>query len=530
MSKFNTAAARPAGRSAISSEPTATGRTHQGGPGYTRDTRSELFLLAVSNFVGEKTFYESAHARDNRFGQLVRTVATEPDGIRWLTGFAGWLRTDAHMRSAALILAAETVAARLAAGLAGSNRQIINSVLQRADEPGEFLAYWTAHHGRNLPQPVKRGVADAAVRLYTEKSLLRYDTDSHGYRFGDVIRLTHPQPKAAWQDALFRYAVGRRIGIEDLTPEDSLTTITKNALLRAVGPDAVTMLADEGSLAAELAGAGMSWEQIPALVNGPWTAQLWEAIIPSMGYMALLRNLRNFDQAGVSDEVAAKVGERLADPEQVARSRQLPMRFLSAYNAAPSLRWGWYLERALGHALNNVPALPGRTLILVDTSSSMNAGFSKDGSLHRWDAATMFALALAARAEDADVFSYSTKAMEFPQVAGESLLRSLERWRKDGYFIGGGTATAAATKALFAGHHRVVILTDEQTGGYHYGDPGTVLPQTTPLYVMNLAGYKHGQNASGTAYRHVFGGLTDSMFGLIPLLERGSNSPWPWSV
>ncbi len=74
-----------------------------------------------------------------------------------------------------------------------------------------------------------------------------------------------------------------------------------------------------------------------------------------MGYMALLRNLRNFDEAGVSDAVAGRVAERLADPAQVAKSRQLPMRFLSAYRAAPSLRWAWALEQAIAHALANVP-------------------------------------------------------------------------------------------------------------------------------------------------------------------------------
>ena len=77
-----------------------------------------------------------------------------------------------------------------------------------------------------------------------------------------------------------------------------------------------------------------------------------------MGYMALLRNLRNFDQAGVSDAVAAQVAARLADPAQVARSRQLPMRFLSAYRARPSLRWAYPLEQALGLASATFPRCP----------------------------------------------------------------------------------------------------------------------------------------------------------------------------
>ena len=58
-----------------------------------------------------------------------------------------------------------------------------------------------------------------------------------------------------------------------------------------------------------------------------------------MGYMALLRNLRNFDEAGVPDEVAERGRRAARGPGQVAASRQFPFRFLAAYRAAPSLRW-----------------------------------------------------------------------------------------------------------------------------------------------------------------------------------------------
>lgn len=52
--------------------------------------------------------------------------------------------------------------------------------------------------------------------------------------------------------------------------------------------------------------------------------------LPHLGYMALIRNLRNLDDAGISDEIAAGLAARIADPRQVRRSRQLPYRFLSA--------------------------------------------------------------------------------------------------------------------------------------------------------------------------------------------------------
>ncbi|GGP65218.1 TROVE domain-containing protein [Saccharothrix coeruleofusca] len=154
--------------------------------------------------------------------------------------------------------------------------------------------------------------------------------------------------------------------------------------------------------------------------------------------MALLRNLRNFDQAGVSDAVAAEVAARLADPARVQRSRQLPMRFLSAHRAVPSLRWAWALERAIDHSLPNVPALGGRTLILVDTSGSMDSRFSRDGSLMRWDAAAVFGIALGLRCEHGEVVSFSDSTRPFDVAKGESLLRAVRRWKE------GVTSSAAA--------------------------------------------------------------------------------------
>ena len=106
-------------------------------------------------------------------------------------------------------------------------------------------------------------------------------------------------------------------------------------------------------------------------------AEQWQLMIPQMGYMALLRQLRAFDKAGIPESVANKVAQRIADPAQVARSRQLPFRFYSAYINAPSLRWGQALEQALQACLPNVPELPGRTLILIDTSGSMESFLSE---------------------------------------------------------------------------------------------------------------------------------------------------------
>ena len=76
MTKFNlTGMRRRAATSPISTEIVPSGRTYEGAPGHARNAKSELFLLAVSNMVGEDTFYEAATERDARFRELVAAVA-----------------------------------------------------------------------------------------------------------------------------------------------------------------------------------------------------------------------------------------------------------------------------------------------------------------------------------------------------------------------------------------------------------------------------------------------------------------------
>ncbi|MYS79082.1 TROVE domain-containing protein [Embleya scabrispora] len=537
MSRFNLRGARPATASPIRSTGEKT-VNHQGGTGYTRDARSELFLLAVTNFVGNDTFYESGGARDDRFTQLVQELAVY-DG-EWLLGLLTWLRRDANMRTAAIVGAAEMTRARLEFGLPGLSRQAVDAVLRRADEPGELLAYWTSRYGRNVPKPIKRGIEDAVRRLYTPQALLKYDTATKGYRFGDVLNLIHPRPapEKPWQGALFGYALDRRHHPDTATPPASDPMLTARAELMAVPVADRAALLRAPDAGERLRAAGITWEALAGWLQGPMDAAAWSAVIPSMGYMALLRNLRNFDEAGVDDVLAGQVAARLADPEEVLRARQLPFRFVSAYRAAPSLRWSQPLELALGHALANIPKLPGHTLILVDTSSSMDSGFSRDGTLRRWDAAALFGIALGRRCGYADVVSFSSarrtwndpsgaRTKAFPLGRGESLLRSLERWRHDGFFLGGGTDTALALRQEYRAHDRVLIVTDEQNN--HDAQAITAsLPESTPLYTWNLAGYHTGHTPSGAHNRHTFGGLTDAAFTMVPLLEAGRDAAWPW--
>lgn len=550
MSRFNTASHHTKPAVAMATSPIATvsqqpdTRTFQGASGWTRKPQAELFLRATGAFHGnEGTFYESGKQRDERLRLLVADLAL--NDAQWLVDFATWLRGPGNMRTASLMIAVDFNHERLAKGISddGLNRRIIDAVCQRPDEPSEILAIWTAWYGRAVPKPVKRGIADAARRLYNERSLLKYDTASHAYRFGDVLNLVHaaPDPAKPWQGALFKHALERRYG-RDVSDFSELPTIRSNMEWRALAQsDKRSLHLLDPTFVKE---AGLTWEDVLSLLGDEVNkATLWEALIPSMNIMAQLRNLRNFDKAGVPDSVAQQVVSKLTDPDVIAKSRQLPFRFLAAYRAtkeAGSLRWAYPLEQALNHSLANVPSLGGRTLILVDRSPSMFpswSGVDTKTGMSRADQAAVFGCALALRAEKPTLveFGGNSKVVSFPK--GSSLLPLIDRFGEDA-----GTDIPSAVKRHYDNHDRVVIITDEQTrpgylpsnmvsyGGMRETSIDALVPLDVPVFMWNLAGYTASAMPSGSNARFTLGGLTDSAFRLIPLLESGSAGVWPWQI
>ena len=135
-------------------------------------------------------------------------------------------------------------------------------------------------------------------------------------------------------------------------------------------------------------------------------ASTWKALILSkkLPYMAMLRNLRNIIQSGVSDNIHKIVQKKLSSSEDVKRSRQFPFRFLSAYAVLDGLKiaksdqpisWSTTpefeqdtllddykscLDKAVQlAAVNNVKPIKGALLIMFYCGSSMDEQCSTKG-------------------------------------------------------------------------------------------------------------------------------------------------------
>lgn len=505
MSKFSQALAVPNMRTRTPVSTVRRAQTLEGGSGHRLDPQSRLFTAAVASMC-EPKFYDATDGVAE-LARNARDVALQfPE---WVAGFVPYLRDAMNMRSASIVVAAEYAAVG-----APNSRAVIREACKRADEPAEMLAYWLGTHGRRIPQRVKRGIADAARNLYNEYTCLKYDGQSRQVRMADVLNLTHPKPADEHQAALFRWLLDRRHG--NATPDLTL-------LPRVAADASLTMTPAHKRRAAingkAMSDAGWTWERLAGWIPGGMDADAWSAAIPTMGYMALIRNLRNFENAGVPADILDDVAARIADPREVARSKQFPYRFFSAYLFSGTMRFGPALEAACEYSLANIPKLNGRTLVMVDTSASMSSSQTA-GKIRPVDVAALFAAGLSS-AGDVDLAIYASDAA-YVRNAPRSLLRTAELLRSLSGQVGHGTNTWPATNVCYDGHDRVVVLTDMQDHPHDIA----ALPDV-PIYVWDLAGYGTANLQLG-AGRHLLSGFTDSHFKMIQMLESGRDADWPW--
>jgi hypothetical protein len=97
------------------------------------------------------------------------------------------------------------------------------------------------------------------------------------------------------------------------------------------------------------------------------------------------------------------------------------------------------------------------------------------------------------------------------------------------FWMGSLTATARSLQQAFGRgkYDGVLLLTDEQYNVGYRSDPTSVVPESTPVYTFNLAGYRGGHEAK--ANRITVGGLNDGAFTMIATIEN-AKAAWPWEA
>ncbi|GAA4585944.1 TROVE domain-containing protein [Planotetraspora phitsanulokensis] len=466
---------------------------HSLAPSAVSTAKRELFLLAARGLADG-----DAQDPGDRFAALTGQLTVADD--TWVRALIDWTRRQPALRWFGIALTVEFVHARTAAGLGtpGETRELIGTLLTRADEPGDLLAHWTRRHGRSIPKAVKAGVADAAERLYDEVALATYDTADAAMRFAEVIALTHPKPVGKIQNEIFQHAALRRRGSHPV-PE-SLTTLRARAQLQAVPADKRLRMLDRPDVAGLFVQAAMSWRQVRTWLGGTMTDKAWATVAAQMSYRDRLEHLRDFDQTDLAGEVADSISADLAEEKSVTRGRVLLVEIMAAYRSVPSSRWSWALEQALTHALTEVPALAGRTLILVDRSKAMLEPAFAGSALTRADAAAVFGAALALRSSSADLVECGQATGPVAFESADRLIDAVGRFGEPG----GDQTVAKALREHVKGHDRVVVLTH----------PGAAVEAAEAVTVPG--------------HEHIITDVNDGWFAAIPHIELARTGAWPF--
>lgn len=468
----------------------------------------ELYTAVATAGLSDQ-FYEKAADKMQRLRELI-----EKNDADFVAKLAIYVREKMYLRTVPMVLTVELAKLQSGNGIVG---KLTNRVVQRADEITELLAYYAMANERKsvkklnkLSKQLQKGLGEA-FNKFDEYQFAKYNRDAE-VKLKDALFLVHPKAKDEAQQILFDKIVKDELQVP-YTWEVELSVLGQqkfeNATLKAAAVKAK-----------------------------------WEELIFSnkMGYMATLRNLRNILEAEVSKEALNKVCEYLGDANAVAKSKQLPFRFLAAYRELKQLNNGRVskvleaLEAAVLQSAANIAGYDENTKVVIaaDVSGSMQKAISAKSKVQYYDIGLMLAMLLQSRCGNVvtGMFGDIWKVINVPK---KNILSNVEEfYRREGE-VGYSTNGYLVIQDLLQRNKvvdKVMLFTDCQLwNSYNESDNIAALwkqyKKIAPyakLYLFDLAGY--GNTPLNVQRDDVFliAGWSDKIFDVLKAIEDGSNA------
>jgi len=429
--------------------------THEGARARHISVLAQLRRSVLSCLLWESEFYEDGEEIGKRIAALVTQCLPED-----VAALAIEAREQMYLRHVPLLLLRELARHPSIKDRPQLLSKTMGRVLQRADEPAEFLALYWKEKKQPLSKQVKRGLA-WSMRRFSAYELAKYNRDAE-IKPRDVLFLSHAKPKDEAQAALWKKLAANELATPD------------------------------------------TWEV--QLSAGADKKETFERLIreKKLGYFALIRNLRNMEQAGVDVQLVREaILARKGGADKI-----LPFRYIAA--ARRAMQFEPQLETAMQAALAELPKLSGTTIVLVDNSGSMSAQLSSKSDMTRADAAAGVAIVARGVCQSVRVFAFSDNCVEVPPRTGMALrdvIRSATRM--------GGTQLGAAVKEVSRlPHDRLIVVTDEQSADR--------VPEPKGLgYMINVASNRNGVGYG--KWLHV-DGWSDAVVRFISARERADGA------
>jgi 60 kDa SS-A/Ro ribonucleoprotein len=422
----------------------------------------QLRRATLSTFLWEGNYTEEGKPIAERIQTLVKDCTPQE-----VANLAIEAREQMHLRSIPLLLIRE-IARRPNNGVVAAT---LPQIIQRPDEIHKFVELYWKDGKVPLSAQVKKGLA-AAFEKFNAYSFAKYRKgDKVSLR--DVMFMTHPEPKTS---------TGKQTKFERRENKD-LALTPDEMLFKQIAEDTLP--------------TPDTWEV--ALSAGEDKKEAFERLLKDgkLGYMALIRNLRNMAGAGVRMDLVADAIMARRGADQL-----LPFRFFTAAQHASQYRT--FLEEAFIEQMKELPKLSGRSLIIVDVSGSMGSLISGQTTVSRAIAASSLAAIAREVCEESVIYAtagsdlnrtHKTKLV--PQSRGMTLAEDI--WKMCHPLGGGGIFLNQVTRYLqnqnLGKFDRVIVLTDEADMGR-----GEDSAEKSPVlcdrnYIMNVAA-----NAQGIGY------------------------------
>lgn len=482
---------------------------YEGAPAFGLTPQLELYMAVATTALSD-TFYEKDTERFQRIRDLI-----QKNDAAFVAKLAVYVREQMHLRSVPVALAVELARKHSGDGLVAAT---IARVVQRADEITEVLACYAQANGRSgtkqlgkLSKQVQKGLA-TAFNKFDEYQFAKYNRDA-AVKLRDALFLVHPKAKDEAQQAIF----DRIVHDELATPQTWEVALSRTGQRDFADSTAKTVAMKEQ----------------------------WEDLIRcrKLGYMAMMRNLRNILEAGVSSEALAMVCAYLSDAKAVAKSKQLPFRFLSAYREVKALQNSRVgdvlaaLETAVQHSAAAIAGYDERTRVVIaaDVSGSMQRPVSARSTVQNFDIGLMLAMLLQHRCKDVLVGMFGDRWKTISVPKNNILGNVLEFHRREGE-VGYSTNGFKVIDDLIRRRYvadKVMMFTDCQmwnsTGnGRSIRDSwkeykSTVAP-AAKLYLFDLAGYGNTPLSVLRDDVHLIGGWSDKVFDVLQAIENGGDA------
>ena len=498
---------------------------YMGGKAYQLSPEMELYT-AVATCMVDDSYYEKGADRLDRIKALIALCPAE-----FTARLAVYARKEMNLRSIPVVLAVE-----LAKIHAGDNlvSKVISNIVMRADEIKEVLAYYQVTNTREatkklnrLSKQVQKGLAKSFNR-FDEYQFAKYNTAS-AVNLKDALFLVHPKAKDENQQDIFNKIAAGELSTP-YTWETEFSELGKAGF--------ATKVAQTAAFAAK-----------------------WEELVGSnrLGYMAVLRNLRNIITKG-SDTAFAAAMAIITDEQKIRAAKQLPFRYLSAFNEVEKLKaeQGLFesekqkiktalngLEKALVISCANIPVQQGKTAILSDNSGSMFGDYggkslvSAMSKRNTADIANLFAVLYWNRAQDAYIGLFGDRLVEPMLSRSANVFENFKNINEAAKKCGGATERGMFEymEQLIRKQKmvdRIIIFSDCQVGTGckwfdHNGNNGgnfnelliryKKINPAVKVYSVDLKGYGNAMVKDGAV---LVSGWSEKIFDMIEAVEQGN--------